>query len=89
MINFMENPRKVRRLTLDGISLSREKVKIRLALKNKTEGIVVILTNVFYFSYSPSNLVSLGLLNNVKIYYHNKDQILYNLKTQKTLAFVE
>lgn len=89
MINFMQNPTKVRILTLDGISLGRKKSKIRLVLKDRTKGLVLILTNIFYFFHSPSTLVSLDVFNNAQIYHHNKDQILYNPKTQKTFLFAK
>lgn len=89
MINFTKNPTKIERSTLYGISLGREKIKIRLALKNRTEGLILPLTNVFYLPNSLSNHVSLGLLNNAEIYHHNRDQILYNLEIQKTLAFAK
>lgn len=50
---------------------------------------VLTLTNVLYLLNSPSNLVTVGLLNDTKIYHHNKDQIFYNHNTQKTLAFIK
>lgn len=87
--NFIENLTQVRGLTSNSISPGREKVKIRLVLKDGTEELVLTLTNVFYLPNSLTNLVSLGLLNDAGIYNHNEDQILYNIKTQKTLAFVE
>lgn len=89
MIDFIENRTKVGGLTLDGILLGKKKVKIRFALKDEIEKLVLTLTNVFYFPNSPFNLVILGLLNNAGIYHHNEDQILYNLKTQKTFTFAE
>lgn len=76
----MENLTKVERLSLDSILLSRKKVKIRCVLKDKTKGLVLILTNVFYFFNNLLKLISLGFLNSARIYYHNKDQILDNLK---------
>lgn len=72
---------------MEGISPDRRKIKIRLKLKDRTEGLVLILTNVFYLLNNLSNLGSLSLLNNTGIYHHNKDQILYNLEIHKTLAF--
>ncbi len=89
MIDFTENPTKVGGSTSDGISPGKGKVKIRLALRDGIEGLVLTLTNVFYLPNSPSNLVSLGLLDDAGIYHHNKDQTLYNLETRKTLAFAE
>lgn len=73
MIDFTENSTKVRGSTSDGISLGRGKIKIRLILKDKTERLVFILTNVFYFANSQTKFVSLSLLTNTKIYHHNKD----------------
>lgn len=89
MTNFTENSTKVGRSTSDCISPGREKVKIRLALKDKTKRLVLILINFFYFFHSPSNFINLGLLNNVGIYYHNKDHTLYDFKTQKIFAFAK
>lgn len=89
MSNFTENYTKVGGLTSNDILPSREKIKIRFALKDRIEGLVFIFINVFYCSNSLSNFVSLGLLNNAGIYYHNEDLILYDLKTQKTVTFAK
>lgn len=89
MTNCTENSTKIRGLTSDGISFSKSKVKIKLILKNRTNRLVLTLTNVFYLSYNLLNLVSLDFLNNMRIYYHNKDQILYNFKIQKIFAFAK
>ena len=89
MTDFIENPTKVGGSTSDGISPGRGKVKIRLALKDGTEGLILTLTNVFYLPNSQSNLVSLGLLNNAGIYHHNEEETLYDLKSRKTLAFAK
>lgn len=89
IIDFTENSTKVRRSSFDDISLGRRKVKIRLVLKDATKRLVFILTNIFYLPNNSSNLVTLGFLNNVGIYHHNKDSIFYNYETQKTLAFTE
>lgn len=73
IIDFIENSIKVRGLTLDDILPSREKVEIKLKLKDGIEGLVFILTNVFYLLNSSFNFISLGLLNNIRIYHHNED----------------
>lgn len=80
MTNFIENPTKVRGLTLDAISPNRKKVKIRLVMKDRIERLVFTLINIFYLPSSPSNLINLGLQNNVGIYHHKKDKILYDLE---------
>lgn len=89
MTDFIENPTKVRGSTSDGITPGRKKVKIKLALKDGTKGLILTLTNIFYFPNSPFNLVSLGLLNNADIYHHNEEKMLYNLKSRKTFAFAK
>lgn len=71
------------------MSPGRGKVKFMFILKDWIEKLVLTLTNVLHFLNSPSYLVNLGLLNNTKIYHHNKDQILYDHKIEKTLAFTE
>lgn len=89
MIDFIENLTKVGRSTLNSISPSRGKVQIRLVLKDGIKRLVFILTNVFYLFNKPSNLICLDFLNNARIYHHNKNQILYDLKIQKIFAFAE
>lgn len=73
MVNFEKNLTNIGGLILDGISLGRKRVKIRLILKDSIKGLVLILINVFYLFHSLLNLISLDLLNNVGIFYHNKD----------------
>lgn len=89
MTDFEENFTIIPRSTLDCIFPRRRRDKIRLVLKDNTERLVLTLTNVLYFSYSPSNLVRLGLLNNAGIFHHNKDQTLYDQETQKTFALAK
>lgn len=47
---------------------------------------IFYLKNVFFMPSSLSNLVSLVLLNNEKIFYNNKNITLYNINTKKILA---
>ncbi len=89
MTEYTEKPRRVRGSTTDGVSPSRGKVKIQLAKKDGSEDLVLTLINIFCLPNSFSNLVSLDLLNNAGIYYHNEDQTLYNQSSKKILAFAE
>ena len=89
MTNFKENPIKIEGLRSDSISFSRRRVKIRLTLKDGIEGMVFTLTNVFYLLHSLSKLISLGLLKDIRFFYHNNDHTLYNQETQKILAFAK
>lgn len=89
MINFMENFIKVRGSISDSILSGIKKVKISLILRYGIEKLVFTLTNVFYLSNNLFNVVSLSLQNNARIYYHNKNQILCNLKTLKTFIFIK
>ncbi len=70
--NFAERPTRVGESTLDGILPRRGTVQIRLALENGTERVILNLQNVYYLPNSPSNLISLSLLNDASIYYDNK-----------------
>lgn len=58
MTDFIENPTKVGGSTSDGISPGRGKVKIRLALKDDTEGLILTLTNVFYLPTARQTLLA-------------------------------
>ncbi len=89
MTNFAERPTRVGGSTSDGVSPGRETVQIRLALEDGTEGVILNLQNVYYLSNSPSNLISLSLLNDAGIYYDNKQQALYNKASQRPLAFTQ
>lgn len=80
MTNFEENPTKIGGSILDSILPGEGKIKIRLILKNAIEKIISSLTNVFYLPYSPLNVINLGLLNNIRIFHHNKNKTLYNYK---------
>ncbi len=52
--------------------------KFRLRLANDNEDKVILnLKNVYYLPSSPSNLVSLALLNDHGIYYNNEKERLY------------
>lgn len=78
MREYTEKPTRFRGFTANGISSGRGKIKIRLTKKDGSEGLVLILTNVFYLPNTPSNLVSLSLLNDTRIYHQNEDQTLYD-----------
>lgn len=87
MMKYQELPTRIGSSTSDGISPSRESVRLRLAVKDGSEGLVLNLRNVFYLPNSPCNLVSLGLLNDSSgIFHNNKAGTLYEVKTKKTLA---
>lgn len=76
-IKYTEKLIKVGRSMADKVSPNRKKVKIRL-VKNNSESLVLTLINIFYLLNSSSNLISLSLFNDAKIYHYNKDQTLYD-----------
>ena len=75
--------------TADGMSPGRGKVRLRLSLKDSRERVILDLKNVFLLPQSPSNLVTLGILNNHGILYNNENEMLYDRTTKETLAYVE
>ncbi len=89
MTHFAERPTRVGGLTSDGVSPGRGTVWIRLALEDRTEGVILNLQNIYYVSNSPSNLISLSLLNDVGVYYDNEQQVLYNKTSQRPLVFTQ
>lgn len=76
MTKYQELPTKTGGSISDGVSLSRGRVQLSLALKDEVESLVPNLQNVHYFSNSPCNLVSLGLLNDSGIFNDNENEIL-------------
>ncbi len=89
MTNFTEKLTRIEGSTADGVSPGRGTVRIRLALEDRSEGLILNLRNIFYLSNSPYNLVSLGLLNDASVYYDNKRQALYDKISRKPLAFAQ
>ena len=89
MTDFAERPTRVGGSTSDGVSPGRGTVQIRLVLEDGSERIILNLWNVFYLPNSPSNLISLSLLNDADIYSGNKQQVLYNKASWKPLAFAQ
>ncbi len=89
MTDFAKRPTRVGGSTSNRVSPGRGTVRIRLALEDGIEGIILNLRNVFYFPNSPSNLINLSLLNNAGIYYENEQQVLYDKASQKPLVFAQ
>ena len=86
MIEYRTHPTKIGGSTSDRISPGRGKIRLRLALKDGFEGLILNLQNMFYFPNSPCNLLSLGLLNNSGIYYDNENETLYKIHSRQILA---
>lgn len=62
-------------------------IQIRLVLKNESKGFIFNLQDIYYLPNSPSNLISLSLLNDISIFYDNKHHNLYNKARKKSFAF--
>lgn len=86
MTEYRELPTRIGGSTSNGVSPGRGKVKLRLSLKDGSEGLVLNLVDTFYLPNSPCNLVSLARLNNSGIFHNNKDENLYHVKTRQVLA---
>ena len=86
MTEYRTHPTKIGGSTSDGISPGRGKIRLRLALKDGSEGLILNLQNVFYLPNSPCNLLSLGLLNNSGIYHDNENETLYEIHSRQILA---
>ena len=62
----MNKPTRISGLISEGVLLSRSKVRLHLANKNKNE-VILNLKNIYYLYSSPLNFASLILLNDYKI----------------------
>lgn len=89
MIEYHKKHTWIRSSTVDGMLPGWKKMFLCLNLKNRHKKVILDLKNVFIISHSPFNLVSLGLLNNDRIFYDNENEILYDRITKKTLAYAE
>lgn len=81
LIIYTKKSIKVRTSIADKVLFSKRKIKIKNTKKNSLESLVIILIYVFYLQSSLSKYIILGLLNNIEIYHHNKDYILYDQNT--------
>lgn len=86
MTEYRERPTGVGGSTSNGTSPGRGKIRLRLALENDSEGLILDLNDVYYLPNSPCNLVSLARLNDSDIYHNNENEMLYHLKTRRVLA---
>lgn len=55
--------------------------------RDRSKNIILNLKNVFLLLSSLSNFIRLALLNNIEIFYNNKNKILYNINTKEVLAY--
>ena len=81
----MEKSTKIGGSISEGVSLGKGKVQLRLANDNE-DGVILNLKKVYYLPSSPSNLVSLALLNDHEIYYKNEKERLYEKSSGRILA---
>lgn len=86
MMEYHERPTRIGGSTSNGVSSGREKIRLRLSQKDGSEGVILNLKDVFYLPSSPSNLVSLALLNNSGIFHDNENETLYDVRTKEVLA---
>lgn len=77
---YYNKPTQIRSLTTNKISLGWGKLYF---LKDSYKKIVLNLNNIFFLFSNPFHLVSLGFLNIYKIFYDNKNKMLYNKKIKK------
>lgn len=89
MTDFIKKPTNIGGSIAGRVCPGRGTIQIRLALKDKREGIVLNLWNIYYLPNSLFNLVNLSLLNNVNIFYDNEYHRLYNKISQKPLVFTQ
>lgn len=74
------------RSILDKLLPKQKKIYLCLAWNNESEGRVFDFKNIFFLSSSLSNLISLTIFNNSRIYYNNKNKTLYNVNTKEVLV---
>ena len=73
--------------TYNGTSPGRGMIRITLASEDDTPSSVLVLNNVLYILQCPVNLVSLGLLNQHKVYFDNLNWNLFLLSTRDIIGY--
>lgn len=86
MTEYCTHTTRIGRSTSDGILPGRGKLRLRLALKDGFEGLILYLSNMFYPPNSLCNLLSLKLLNNSSIYHNNENETVYEIHTKQILV---
>lgn len=86
MTEYHKKATQIGGFTSNGVFFERRKVRLWLSQKNGLKKVILNLKDVFYFPSSPSNLISLALLNNSGIFYNNENETLYNIYIKKVLA---
>ena len=74
------------RLTSKRIFPRREKVHLYLSQKDGSKGVILNLSDFYFFFHSLYNLVNFCRLNNQNIYHDNEKEILYHIKIRKIFA---
>lgn len=86
MIKYYNKPIRIGGSTFDGSSPGTGKIRLWLSLEDGSEGFVLNLQNFYYLPSSPSNLISLGLLNDGGVLHNNENKTLYQLTSKKIPA---
>ena len=86
MTEYHDRPTRIGEFISDDMSTWQRKVRLRLSQKDRSQGVILNLKDMFFLPRSPSNLVSLALLNNNGISYNNKNETLYDVDTKEVLA---
>lgn len=89
MTEYQKQPTRMAGSTSNGTSPGKGNVRLRLALKDGFEGLMLNLRNVYYLPSSPCNLISLGLLINNEIFHDNERETLYQMGTKKVVKALE
>ncbi len=91
MVNYVERSTRIGGSISEGISPGRGKIRLQLTVLREIEreGVTLTLNNIYYLPSSPSNLVSLALFNNNKIYLDNENDTLYNDDIKEILASIQ
>lgn len=86
MTKYYNKPTRIGESTSDGLSPGKGKIRLQLGLKDSSKGLILNLRNVYYLPSNPCNLVSLGLLNDSRIFHDNRNETLYQLGSKRVLA---
>ncbi len=86
MTEYYKKPTRFGGSKADGLSPGRRRIQLRLGLKDGSERMILNLRNVYYLPSSSCNLVSVGLLNDSRIFHDNRNQTLCQLGSNTVLA---
>lgn len=85
---YFDDPTTITGATSSSVSPGKGTIHLKLTFEDETPGSTLTLTDVWYMPQCPANLISQAKLNDVDVFYDNKDWSIYLKATRQILGYV-